>query len=244
MKNKSKYIFILSVLSTILGLLISTQISQKLERYNMVSLGSIEIMKNEIANSENEIEDLNNMIAERATKLTELREAINRDDSTLEEYLSGEIETLKLIGGTKDIRGKGIQISIGDNESKEIIGNSIQDDIIHDSELQIILNDLKNADAEAISINGERVIYRSEVKCGGPIIRINGRSSANPFIINVIGDPKLLYASVTAKESFGWTLKKVYNKKVDVEIKDNIVIPKYNWIESNFRYANPMKEGD
>lgn len=244
MQSKSKHIFLLSVFSAILGLLISIQLSQKLDRYNLVSIGSIQMMKNEIANSKNEIEDLNNMIEEKTIKLGELKDAIKYEDSTQEEYINGEIENLKLIGGMKDIKGSGIQIIIGDNESTEIIGNSIQDDIIHDSELQIILNDLKSAGAEAISINGQRVIYKSEVKCGGPIIRINGRSSANPFIIDVIGDSKLLYASVTAKESFGWTLKEVYNKKVEVETRENIVIPKYNWIDSNFKYANPIKEGD
>lgn len=244
MQSKSKYILILSGLSLILGLLISTQLGQKLERYNLVSLSSMQMMKNEIEDSKNEIENLNSLIDERTKKLTDLREAIEDNNTTLENYINEEIESLKLIGGTKDTRGPGITIIIGDNEDRSMIGDSIQDDIIHDSEIQIILNDLKNAGAEAISINGERVIYKSEVKCGGPIIRINGKSSANPFVIDVIGNPKLLYSSVTAKESFGWTLKEVYNKKVEVKIKDNIYISKYSWTDSNFKYVSPIKEGD
>ena len=244
MHKRLKYILVLTVLSTILGLLTSTQISQKLERYNLVSLSSIQMMKNEIESSKNEIEDLNNLLEEKTRKLSELKHAIKHSDITLEEYVIEEIEHLKLIGGLKDVRGPGIKVIIGDNENQEIIGNRIQDDIIHDSEIQLILNDLKEAGAEAISINGERVVYKSEVKCGGPIIRINGTSSANPFVIEVIGNPKLLYSSVTAKESFGWTLKEVYNKKVDVEIKEDVSILKYNWANADFKYASPIKEGD
>ena len=244
MKKRSKYILSLSVLSILFGLLFSIQKGGKVENYSLISLNTLQIMKNEIEESKNQIKNLNKSIDEKNIKLNELRQVIKEDDKSLEKYISEEIELLKLVAGLKDIRGPGIRFTIADNEEKEVLGESIQDDIIHDSEIQIILNDLKNAGAEAISINGERVVYRSEVKCGGPIIRINGRSSANPFVIDVIGEPKLLYSSVTAKESFGWTLKEVYNKKVEVEMIDEIFISKYNWLDSSFKYANPIKEGD
>lgn len=244
MKKKSKYIIALSVLSILFGILISYQTGQDVEDYSLVSLSSIQLMKEEIEDSEDEMENLNKLIDEKNEKLGLLKRATEEDDETLEEYLKKEIESIKLVAGLKDIKGPGIRLIIGDNEERQLIGENIQDDIIHDSEVQIILNDLKNAGAEAISINGERLIYRSEVKCGGPIIRINGRSSANPFVIDVIGDPKLLYSSVTAKKSFGWTLKEVYNKKVEVEMQDEIFISEYNWLDSSFKYANPIKEGD
>lgn len=244
MKKRSRYVIALSILSILFGILLSFQTGQDVEYYNLVSLSSIQMMKDEIEDSTNEIENLNNLIDEKNEKLNLLKRAIEEDDDTLEKYIKEETESIKLVAGLKDIKGPGIRLVIGDNEDKQLIGENIQDDIIHDSEVQIILNDLKNAGAEAISINGERLIYKSEVKCGGPIIRINGKSSANPFIINVIGDPKLLYSAVTAKKSFGWTLKEVYNKKVEVEIKDEIFISKYNWLDSGFKYANPIKEGD
>ena len=244
MNKKTKYVIALTSLSILLGILISYQASRDIEDYSLVSLSSIQMMKEEIDDSTDEIENLNRLIDEKNEKLDLLKKATQEDDETLEDYLETEIESIKLVAGLKDIKGPGIRLIIGDNEEKELVGESVQDDIIHDSEVQIILNDLKNAGAEAISINGERLVYRSEVKCGGPIIRINGKSSANPFIIDVIGDPKVLYSSVTAKKSFGWTLKEVYNKKVEVEIRDEIFISEYDWLDSSFKYANPIKEGD
>ncbi len=244
MKKRSKYIISLSVLSVLFGVLVSFQTGQDVEDYKLVSLSSIQMMKDEIAGSTDEIENLNKLIDEKNMKLNLMKKAIEEDDDSLEKYINEETESIKLVAGLKDVKGPGIKLIIGDNEERQLIGDNIQDDIIHDSEVQIIINDLKNAGAEAISINGERLTYKSEVKCGGPIIRINGKSSANPFVINVIGDPELLYSSVTAKKSFGWTLKEVYNKKVEVEIKDEIFIPKYDWLDSSFKYANPIKEGD
>lgn len=235
MKKKFKEKVTLSVLSVTLGILLSFQIRQKNNEYNLVSLNSISIVKNKIDNSESEIKNLQRLIREKKLGLNKFKTAIEGDENDIEKYIQKEIESLKLIGGLKNIEGPGIKIVIADNEQKEIVGQSIQDDIIHDSEIQIILNDLKKAGAEAISINGQRVLSKSEVKCGGPIIRINGKSSTNPFVITAIGDPKSLYASINAPHSFGWTLKEVYNKKVETEIVENVLIPKY---------VQDIKEGD
>ncbi|AFS78316.1 hypothetical protein DUF881 [Gottschalkia acidurici 9a] len=244
MKKKLKELLALTLLSVILGVLLSFQMRQKIENYSLFSLNSIEIMKNDIENSRDEIENLNRLIDEKKIELEKFKQVIEDEDKNIEDYIKEEMENFKVIGGLEDIEGPGIRIVIADNEEKEIIGQNIQDDIIHDSEIQIILNDLKNAGAEAISINGQRVVSKSEVKCGGPIIRINGKSSANPFVITAIGDPKALYAAINAPQSFGWTLKEVYNKKVEAEIKDKVFIPKYNWKDSSFKYSEPIKEGD
>lgn len=244
MNKKSKNILALSVLSILFGILLSLQKGNKVEDYKLVSLNSIQTMKNEIENSQDKIECLNNSIYEKNKKLRQLKKFTSKDESDLELYIEKEIDDIKLRGGLTDVVGSGIEIIISDNEDKEISGENINDDIIHDSEIQLIINDLKNAGAEAISINNQRIVYRSEVKCGGPIIRINETSSANPFTVKVIGEPKSLYSSVTAKESFGWMLKEVYNKNINVEIVDQVFISKYNWLDSSFKHAIPIKEGD
>lgn len=227
MKKSLKHGLILSFPSLILGILLSNQIKQGINNESLISLSSIEAVGNEIENSKHEIESLNKSIEHKKMDLEKLKNAIKGDSGDIEKHVSQEIENLKLIGGLKNIEGPGVRIVIADNEDKEIVGESIQDDIIHDSEIQVILNDLKRAGAEAISINGQRVLSKSEVKCGGPIIRINGKSSINPFVITAIGDPKSLYASINAPQSLGWTLREVFNKRVEVEVKDNVFIPKY-----------------
>ncbi len=65
------------------------------------------------------------------------------------------------------MEGPGISIKMYDNPDSQIVGLDINDDVIHDVDILNILNDLKIAGAEAISINGERVVSNSEIKCGG-----------------------------------------------------------------------------
>ena len=53
-----------------------------------------------------------------------------------------------------------------------------------------IVNELRAAGAEAISINDQRLIGTSEIRCSGPTITVNGKIFAPPFIIKAIGDTK------------------------------------------------------
>ncbi|KNF09917.1 hypothetical protein CLPU_1c00820 [Gottschalkia purinilytica] len=243
-KQNKKIKISLTLLSILLGILLSLQMKQNIEDYDLVSLNSIEVMKNEVENSRKEIDDLNKLVESKSLELQNVKKALISDDKSIEEVIEKQVNDLKIIGGLEDLTGPGIKVVISDNDNKEILGKDVNQDIIHDGDIQVILNDLKKAGAEAISINGQRVLSRSEIKCGGPIIRINKRSSANPFVITAIGDPKALYAAISAPQSYGWTLKEVYKIKVDTEIKDEVFIPKYYWRDSEFKYVKPIKEGE
>ena len=243
MKRKFDGKISLFILSIVLGTLLSIQMKRDIDDYNLVSLNSIQMMKNEIDNVHKEIDDLNKLIDKKKKELKEFEDAID-DTGDAVDVLQKEIDEAKLLAGLEDVQGPGIRVIVADNDDREIIGSNINEDIIHDSDIQILLNDLRRAGAEAISINGQRVLSRSEVKCGGPIIRINNRSSANPFVITAIGDPKVLYAAINAPNSHGWILREVFKIKVETVIKDNVYVPKYYWNDPSFKYAKPIKEGE
>lgn len=234
----------LIILSVFLGVLLSFQMKQNIDDYDLVSLRSIQIMKNDIINIRKEIEDIKESSEKRKKELVKLESVINDDEADISEFLIDEISELKLIAGMEDVQGPGIWVILNDNQDEEIVGFGIDDDVIHDADIQNILNDLRKAGAEAISINGQRVMSRSEIKCGGPTIRVNSRSSAPPFVIKAIGDPKLLYAAINAPNSHGWAMREVYKLRVETVMKDNVKVPKYYWADQEFKYAKPKKEGE
>lgn len=234
----------LIILSIFLGMLLSFQMKQNIDDYDLVSLRSIQIMKNDINNIHKEIDDIKVLIEKRKKELETIKNIIADDEADISEFLNNEINEIKLISGIEDVQGPGIRVIIADNEDEEIVGAQINDDIIHDADIQMILNDLRKAGAEAISINGQRVMSRSEIKCGGPTVRVNGRSSAPPFVITAIGDPKLLYAAINAPSTYGWQLREVYKLRVEAIMKDNVYVPKYSWVDQEFKYAKPKKEGE
>lgn len=241
MKGDKKVNIILFSFSLLLGFMIITQFNQNVENYNFVTLRTIQVTKNEIANISNELEDLSSIIEE---KQEEVKRINNTDDnSNAYDMLNKELSKTKAASGFTDMEGPGIIIVMQDNQDSEIVGYDIDDDVIHDIDILNILNDLRIAGAEAISINGQRIIPMSEIKCGGPIIRINGKSLATPFVIKAIGNPKTLYAAINASGTYGYILKNLYKISLETSVEDNIKISTYSG-NFNFRYAKPIKEGD
>lgn len=83
----------------------------------------------------------------------------------------------------------------------------------------------------------------SEIKCAGPVLRINDVRIGTPFVIRAIGDPKLLMASVIAPGTYGDTLKSVFHIGFEPVLEDKVVIPAYKG-RFNFSYAKDKGEGD
>lgn len=232
---------ILTLFSIIIGIFIAIQMKLKVENYVPVTLGSIQMMKNEIVTVNKEIKELEKMINNKEDELEILSNTTKGDD--IIDRLSEDIRINKMNSGQTSLKGQGIIISMYDNPEERIVGFDINDDIIHDIDILNIINDLRIAGAEAISVNGERVISTSEIKCGGPIIRINGRSSGVPFVIKAIGDSKLLSASVTAPGTHGDIMKSVYQVGFKTSVEDSITIPAYSG-RFDFKYAKPSGEED
>ena len=61
------------------------------------------------------------------------------------------------------------------------------DYIVHDSDIRTVINELWIAGAEAVSINGQRVVATTGIRCPGPVTQINGVPTAPPYVIKAIG---------------------------------------------------------
>lgn len=240
--EKYKVRIILTLFSIILGVFIATQMKSNVEYYAPVTIKSIENLSSEITAIKTEIDDNDRIIKEKEEELDVL-DNVARGDEDIIDILSGDLKYSKSISGHTRLEGPGLSIKMYDNPDSQIVGADVNDDVIHDLDILNILNDLKIAGAEAISINDQRVLSSSEIMCRGPVIRINGKSIATPFVIKAIGDPKLLMASVVAPDTNGDVLKNVYHIGFEPKTEDKITIPEYTG-RFSFKYAKPMGEGD
>lgn len=239
-KNNPK--IILTLFSVIIGILLSVQMKLKVESIAPVTIKSIQETKNEINIINNEIFELDKLVKQKEEEL-ELLKNIEQGDKNIVDILKEDLSLNKLTSGSTSIEGPGIRITMYDNMSSEIVGFDINDDVIHDVDILNILNDLKIAGAEAISINNQRVVSTSEIKCVGPVVRINGRSIGTPFVVKAIGDPKVLMASVNAPGTYGDTLKSVYQIGFEPEVQDKLIIPAYSG-NFTYTYAKPVGVGE
>ena len=170
-------------------------------------------------------EELKIQIEENNKKKEEyLRSYIASNDNRKLKELWDSLNYAKLVAGLTDVQGPGIVIKLDDAKVRKTEDVSLL--IIHDADIRIILNELKKAGAQAISINGERLVSISEQICAGPTIRINKEVYAVPYIIEAIGIPEDLYYAVMMSE------RVILMRKRGIQVTGNrsnkIVIEKYD----------------
>ncbi len=125
--------------------------------------------------------------------------------------------------GLTAVKGSGIVMTLNDAAAPGEL--ALEDYIIHDSDIVPLLNDLRKAGAEAISINGERVLGMTKTVCAGPTILINSSRYPVPFEFKAIGDPEVLYEALENSESVG--VLRLYDIRVEIRIEPELTIGKY-----------------
>ncbi len=170
---------------------------------------------------------------EKAEKeLEKERQSASQKDSNSSES-EKSLKIANAIIGNTDVEGKGIIITVADNANvtSSTIGvlESISDYLIHDTDLLKIVNELKNAGAEAISINDERITSLTSITCDGNVVLINGNKVSSPFVIKAIGSKEGLLGAVERPGGFLEYLED-YGLVSSVETKNKITIYRYNGI--------------
>lgn len=174
-------------------------------------------------------------------ELEKQREEASKKDTTSSES-ERALKLANAVIGTTDVQGKGIVLTVADNKNvtSESISalDSISNYLIHDSDLLTLINELKNAGAEAISINEQRLVTTSAIECDGNIIKVNGEKVGAPFTIKAIGLPEVLI-NVNRFGGYLDNLRENRYLKVSIEKmtdKKTITIPKYTGV-MKFQYA-------
>ncbi len=165
-------------------------------------------------------------------------EKVTENNSELEETEKQINDGNKMIGLT-EVTGPGIIITVADSDldpSKVLDSSNL---LVHDSDILKIVNELKNAGAEAISINNQRVILTTPIICGGNIININGERIGSPFEIKAIGSPEAL-ANLSRPYGILSNLKDRGINVSEIKKSNNITIPKYSGV-LNFKYLTSVK---
>ena len=107
--------------------------------------------------------------------LEKVRQAATQNDSDAEAK-EQELKENNMLLGRTDVTGEGVEILLEDAKDT---ANSLNpsEQIIHYDDIQLVINELKNAGAEAIEVNGQRLVSTSAITCEGNIIKINGEDT-------------------------------------------------------------------
>lgn len=176
---------------------------------------------------------------EKAEKeLEKERQNSTKDNSELEKKEAEITVGNKMIGLT-DVTGAGVIVTLSDSkkDSSSVLNPSLL--LVHDVDILSVVNELKNAGAEAISINDQRIVPTTGISCGGNIIDINGEKVGAPFVIKAIGLPEQL-AGLSRQGGY-LELLRGYSVEAELKKSNNITIPKYTGVIT-YKYAQEIKK--
>lgn len=194
MKNKTQIAIALGLMCIILVSSIFIQLNTIKEASKIVGTSyAQQELKDEVLRQKESYERIYRDIENKEKELEQAREESTKENSRLSE-LREELEKANRLLGLTELIGEGIVLTIRDNDkatSKEL-GMNISEALVHDEDLRQIINELKNSGAEAISINGQRIVGSTAIICSGAIVTVNGVKLNSPFEIRAIGNPSTL----------------------------------------------------
>lgn len=149
-------------------------------------------------------------------------------------------ERLELLAGTTEVEGQGIEVVLDDSNIPKKANDNPNLYIIHDEDLLRVLNELRAAGAEAISLNDQRIVAMSEVRCAGPTVSVNNVRSAPPYVIKAIGAPKTLTSALRLRGGVVETFE-FWGIQVKIKTVENLRVPALK-APRNFEYAKAVAE--
>jgi uncharacterized protein YlxW (UPF0749 family) len=132
------------------------------------------------------------------------------------------------VAGIAEMKGPGLKVTLDDSDLRlPPDGANVNDLVIHSQDVQAVVNALWRSGAEAISINGQRLVSTSAVLCVGNTLLLNGTVHSPPYVVSALGadrnkfnDDALVTRLRRDAEAFGL--------KLSVRSVNNVSIPAYD----------------
>lgn len=163
----------------------------------------------------------------------------------LSKVLADELKLANFQAGLTPVQGPGLVVTLTD--SKMQIANAPASalpipgapNLIHDTDLNQTVNELKAAGAEAIAINNQRLVGMSPIRCAGPTVYVNNTPQTPPYAIRAIGDPATLETAMNLPNGVADGLRRMDPAMIRMQKAARVVIPAYSGA-SVPRYAKPV----
>ena len=139
-------------------------------------------------------------VQERIQQLTD--QAASRNGEVASAQVEGDAGLMS--AGLVPLTGAGLQITLDDAPRPPggglPAGATGDDVVIHQSDVQAVVNALWAAGADGVAIMGERLIATSAVRCVGNTLLLQGRTYSPPFVVTAVGDAGDMRAQLAASE--------------------------------------------
>ena len=239
----------ITILSIVMGglLALSLKTQDRIRNDQMPSMRP-NLIANAYAEMRKENLDLRKQVTQQRKQIQKYQDAMTERGGQTR-VLAEDLRKLNVLAGLTPVSGPGVIVTLRDSKKSPVKPKSMTDEmwqgatadyLVHDANIRDVINELKNAGAEAISINDQRVINTTAIRCVGNNVHVNAVPTAgSPVIIRAIGNADLIHAGLLMrggiKDHF------IDPEMILVEKADSLTLPAYSGA-TPLQYAKPAAE--
>ncbi|MFP5282994.1 MAG: DUF881 domain-containing protein [Actinomycetes bacterium] len=144
-------------------------------------------------------------------RVTTLRAEVDRLAAEQEDAAAPDVSGPARLAGLNPVSGPAVTVTLSDAPAS-VAANGVDPDllVVHQQDIQAVANALWSGGAEAMTIQGVRVISTTGIKCVGNTVVLHGIPYAPPYVVSAIGDPARLRQALRDSETV-----QVYQQYVD-----------------------------
>lgn len=207
---------------------------------------------------ESSVTDLDHVVHEEVERDNELKGRLALLDAEVDQLsravddkavrrLQARARALQEPAGFTAVHGPGLTVTLDDVPREEIDrilaeNPDIPSDalVIHQQDIQAVVNALWAGGAEAMSIKNVRIISTTGIRCVGNTVILHGVPYSPPYTIRAIGDPVALRASLAANENVGVIERAATNLGLGYEVTpgEDLFIPEFTG-RAQLKHAEP-----
>lgn len=227
-----------TVVLLFLGIMLVVQFRSTRQLEQNVSMDRTQELTSRLKEAKEERDTLINQVSDLRKKLDE----VSAGKQNVDRALRDELDKSRMEAGLTAVKGKGVRVTLNDSPQELKPGEDPNLYLLHEEDLLKVVNELKAGGAEAISVNDQRLLATSEIRCAGNTILVNTKKIVPPIVILATGDPDTLKSGLEIKGGIFEQLR-FWGIIAEVEKADDIVIPAYSG-PITFNYTKPVKEGE
>jgi uncharacterized protein YlxW (UPF0749 family) len=142
---------------------------------------------------------LESQVADLQKQVTTLTNAVPDEDvKKAQERADG----LKGAAGLSPVTGSGVSITLSD-APRDLIDKTTHDPnlmVVHQQDIQAVVNALWQGGAEAVTIQGQRIVSTTGIKCSGSTVQLQGVPYPQPYVIRAVGDQSALLGAISGSD--------------------------------------------
>jgi uncharacterized protein YlxW (UPF0749 family) len=140
-----------------------------------------------VSHEATEVENLQNQVVDLTAEVDQLATGVKDQDVR---RLQRRADALREPAGLSAVAGPGVTVTLSD-APEDVINSSTEDLnllVVHQQDIQAVVNAMWRGGAEAVTVQGQRVISTTGIKCEGNAVQLNGLTYAEPYVIAAVGD--------------------------------------------------------